>query len=190
MCFLRSDVCASLSSVVRCLRSPLCSPHTLEPEPFSDVGFVTVFPTLLVASSDAQVFILIKPVNLFLLLLPVILVSCPRNHFQIQCHQAPPLCSSLGFSSCASVSDVLANFRKCCMVRARPLLCAAGHLSSQRHSPCGLPSALCPPAGPGGLSALASAGTCFGLSILPHGPVRLFRAETTRWGRWQLCDKF
>lgn len=39
-------------------------------------------------------------VQLFLLSLPVILMSCPRNYFQIRCHQAPPLRAPCGFSSC------------------------------------------------------------------------------------------
>ena len=42
---------------------------------------------------DARNFLILMKSNLYFLLLPVLLVSYPRNHYQCQCHRALPLFS-------------------------------------------------------------------------------------------------
>ena len=50
--------------------------------PFSSIGSIL----------DAKNFLILMKSNLYFLLLPVLLVSYPKNHYQCQCHCALPLC--------------------------------------------------------------------------------------------------
>ena len=69
--------------------------YILDLNPLLDIWFANIFShfigclfTLLIVSFAAQKFLILMWSNLFLFLLPVVLVSYPRNHCQIQCHEA------------------------------------------------------------------------------------------------------